>query len=164
MSTAYLKKLTSPFVREATYWNGQWLRQRITVVKVLRICNYGVLSPKWDISSSRQDFRRQLGRETECFSGQAAEKHCLLDWLGSCSHELTTAVDAFRRPVEIRTVSLPTNVKGPIRLQPELKAIGSWEMDFSFLQGSGLSLIALPLVNDDSFTHKGIAILELTGL
>lgn len=61
----YLKKLTSPFIREATCCDGQSLRRRVTVVKVLRICNFGVLSPKWGISPSHRDFRRQLVRETD---------------------------------------------------------------------------------------------------
>lgn len=97
-------------------------------------------------------------------SGQVAEKQCLLDGHGNCSHELLTAADACTRPVEIRTVSIPANVKGPIRLQPDLKAIDSWKMKISCLQGCGLSLIALPLVNDASFTLTGIEILELNGL
>lgn len=97
-------------------------------------------------------------------SGQVTEKQCLLDGPGSCSHELPTAADTCTRPVEIRRVSIPANAKWPIRLQPDLKAIDSWEMKISCLQGCGLSLIALPLVNNASFTHTGIKTLELAGL
>lgn len=36
-------------MREATCCSGQWLRQRLTLVKVLRISNCRVLNPKQDI-------------------------------------------------------------------------------------------------------------------
>ena len=134
----------------------------LRIVTVACSASNGTSFPPSKISGGNGKERQKDDKSQS--SGQVAEKQCLLDGPDSCSHELATAADACTRPVEIRTVSIPANVKGPIRLQPDLKAIDSWEMEISCLQGCGLSLIALPLENDASFTHTGIAILELTGL